>query len=125
MSLFDLQFIEDNVLGNTELEEVLAEAERVCNTEVLLTGELAPEGNFVARKMELVDKIDRLIQNHIFDEDASADAIVGTLKQMKARVDEVTGEKATFSGKDSEIYDEEMMRFNALVNKKLSELSLK
>lgn len=122
MSLFDLKFIEDNVLGNSELEEILAEIERVCNTEVLLTSRGAPEGNFVAKKMELTDKIDRLIQDHIFDEDASADAIVGTLKRMKARVEEVTGEKCTFSGKDSDIYNEEIMRFNALVDKKLSEL---
>ena len=122
MSLFDLKFIEDNVLGNSELEEILAEIERVCNTEVLLTSRGASEGNFDAKKMELTDKIDRLIQDHIFDEDASADAIVGTLKRMKARVEEVTGEKRAFSGKDSDIYNEEIMRFNALVDKKLSEL---
>lgn len=110
------------MLGNSELEEVLAEIERVCNAEVLLTNRSTQEGNFVAKKMELTDKIDRLIQDHIFDEDASADAIVGTLKRMKARVEEVTGEKRTFSGKDSDIYNEEIMRFNALVDKKLSEL---
>lgn len=122
MSLFDLKFIEDNVLGNSELEEVLAEIEKVCNVEVLLTDKAPPECNFIKKKMDLTEKIDRLIQKYIFDEDPSADAIVSALKVMKAKVEEITGEKNTFSGKDSEIYNEEVMRFNELVEKKILEL---
>lgn len=128
MSLFDFKFIEENVLGNSELEEVLSEVERVCNTEVLLTEKKNSEeeekkkGGFTGKKMELVEKIDRMIQNYIFDEDAGADAVVKTLKAMKAKVEETTGEKNVFSGKDSDIYNEEIAKFNALVDKKLSEL---
>lgn len=125
MSLFDFKFIEENVLGNSELEEVLSEVERVCNTEVLLTEKKNSEeekGGFTGKKMELMEKIDWMIQNYIFDEDAGADAVVKTLKVMKAKVEETTGEKNVFSGKDSDIYNEEIAKFNALVDKKLSEL---
>lgn len=121
MSLFDIEFIEDNVLGNPELEEVLADVERVCNVGVLKSEKL-PQNDFSEKKESLLKRIDELIHKHVFDEDAGGDAVVNTLRAMKEKVAGVTGEKLCFYGKNDDINSCEMLRFNALVNKKLSEL---